>query len=218
MKLFQNRTLLPILLTVGLLFATSTPAFSEESWERMIEAEGPQRTFEPGPVLPNEVPAEEAPAPREQPAQIDFPGETRGERPGAERVTPMPPFYYVDEVKGAKFRGIKGADRPQLIDLPIYDQIAAGGGHSLALRRFGGTVWAWGYNKYGQLGDGTNIDKNKPVQVSGLTNVTVIAGLGNHSLVLKGDGTVWAWGYNFFGQLGDGTNIHKYTPVQVQLK
>ena len=45
-----------------------------------------------------------------------------------------------------------------------------------------------------------------PVQVSGLTNVTAIAGGRHHTIALKSDGTVWTWGYNDYGQLGDGTN------------
>ncbi|MBI2447249.1 MAG: PKD domain-containing protein, partial [Candidatus Omnitrophica bacterium] len=78
------------------------------------------------------------------------------------------------------------------------------------------TVWAWGDNSQGQLGDGTNNTyRNTPVQVSGLTNVTGIAGGGRHSLALKSDGTVWAWGRNSHRQLGDVTTTDRNTPVQV---
>jgi len=45
--------------------------------------------------------------------------------------------------------------------------------HSLAVKA-DGTVWAWGYNAYGQLGDGTTTQRNTPVQVSGLTNVVAV--------------------------------------------
>jgi alpha-tubulin suppressor-like RCC1 family protein len=92
--------------------------------------------------------------------------------------------------------------------------VSAGSDHSLALKA-DGTVWAWGYNYYGQLGDGTTVSKSTPVQVSGLTGVTAIAAGGSHSLAVKGDGTVWTWGYNVYGQLGDGTNTQRETPVQV---
>jgi alpha-tubulin suppressor-like RCC1 family protein len=91
--------------------------------------------------------------------------------------------------------------------------IAAGSEHSLALKS-DGTFWAWGGNVVGQLGNGTNIDSNIPVQVSGLTNVISIAAGETHSLALKSDGTVWAWGANWYGQLGDGTNTDRWTPVQ----
>jgi len=82
--------------------------------------------------------------------------------------------------------------------------IAGGGFHSLALRS-DGTVWAWGENDTGELGDGSATNRATPVQVSGLTGVAAIAAGTHHSLALKSDGTVRAWGYNFYGQLGDGS-------------
>ncbi|MGE5549953.1 MAG: PKD domain-containing protein [Bacteroidota bacterium] len=93
--------------------------------------------------------------------------------------------------------------------------------HSLALKA-DGTVWAWGKNNYGQLGDGTTTGKSTPVQVKGpggagfLTNVVAIGSGAYHSLAVKADGTVWAWGNNQLNQLGDGTATHRYTPVQVK--
>src|SRR5205823_208038 len=93
--------------------------------------------------------------------------------------------------------------------------IAAGGLHSLALKS-DGTVWAWGYNAYGALGNGTAISSSTPVQVSGLSGVTALAGGYGHSLALKSDGTVRAWGYNYYGELGNGTAFNdSLTPVQV---
>jgi alpha-tubulin suppressor-like RCC1 family protein len=94
--------------------------------------------------------------------------------------------------------------------------IAAGTSHSLALKS-DGTVWAWGNNTYGQLGDGTNTTRATPVQVAGLTNVTAIAAGNNHCMALKVDGTIWTWGDNVWGQLGDGTTIQKTSPVQVAI-
>lgn len=102
--------------------------------------------------------------------------------------------------------------------------VAVGSHHSLALAR-NGTVWAWGYNGYGQLGNGTNQDARQPVQVDGLENIKAIsagmvdmlAGNASHySLALREDGTVWAWGINDWGQLGDGTNQHRNRPVQAR--
>ena len=75
--------------------------------------------------------------------------------------------------------------------------VAAGGSHSLALKS-DGTVWAWGSNSNGQLGDGTFNFHPTPTQVPGLTGIIAIAAGQNHSLALKSDSTVWAWGQNNF--------------------
>ncbi len=78
-----------------------------------------------------------------------------------------------------------------------------------------GTVWAWGDNEFGQLGDGTTIVSIIPVQIPGLNGVIALAAGRNHTVALKSDGTVWAWGFNAYGQLGDGTTTDRHTPVQV---
>jgi len=84
-----------------------------------------------------------------------------------------------------------------------------------------GTVWSWGYNAFGQLGDNTTTQRNTPVQVHGpdnmgfLTGITAIASSNSTTYALKSDGTVWSWGHNGYGQLGDNTTIQKSTPVQV---
>ena len=85
--------------------------------------------------------------------------------------------------------------QPALAAEPNYtiEQIAGGGSHSLALKS-DGTVWAWGQNERGQLGDGTTSNRSTPVQVSNLTGVIAIAAGDSQSLALKSDGTVWAWG------------------------
>lgn len=92
--------------------------------------------------------------------------------------------------------------------------LAAGDFHNTAVKS-DGTVWAWGYNGYGQLGNNATVDQGTPIQVATLTGVTASAAGYDHTLALKSDGTVWAWGYNFYGQLGDGTYVDKLTPVQV---
>jgi alpha-tubulin suppressor-like RCC1 family protein len=91
--------------------------------------------------------------------------------------------------------------------------IAAGGGHSLALKN-DGTVWAWGNNGYGQLGNNfgnsaSTVNSSVPVRVvidtlnTPLTNVIAIAVGGSFSVAVKTDGTVWTWGNNDSSQLGD---------------
>jgi len=104
----------------------------------------------------------------------------------------------------------------QVSGLTGVTAIASGpdGSHNLALKT-DGTVWAWGENGNGQLGDGSTTDRTTPIQVGGLTGVTAIAAGGAHSLALTGDGSVWAWGRNTDGQLGDGTTTERRTPVQV---
>ncbi len=101
--------------------------------------------------------------------------------------------------------------------------IAVGDTHTLALKS-DGTVWAWGDNRFGELGDHTTTDRKTPVQVVGpggvgvLSGITAIAANGNHNLALKSDGTVWAWGDNQFGELGNGSGgpgLISTTPVQV---
>jgi len=92
--------------------------------------------------------------------------------------------------------------------------IMGGESHNFALKA-DGTVWSWGYNAFGQLGDGTNVDRYTPVQVAGLDSVVSLGGRGYHSLVVKADGSVWTWGFNSTGQLGDGTTTNQNRPVQV---
>ncbi|GAA4571537.1 RCC1 domain-containing protein [Planotetraspora kaengkrachanensis] len=93
-------------------------------------------------------------------------------------------------------------------------QVAAGWNHSLGLRA-DGTVWAWGDNTSGELGDGTTTSRATPAQVIGLTGVTQIAAGQSYSLALRSDGAVAAWGDNYVGELGDGTTTKRTTPVEV---
>ena len=90
--------------------------------------------------------------------------------------------------------------------------IAAGGEHAVA-RKTDGTVWAWGNNNRGQLGDGTTIDRLVPVRVSGLSGVLKIAAGFSLAMAIKGDGTVLAWGGNGYAELGDGTYTDRLLPV-----
>ncbi|HYV91991.1 MAG TPA: T9SS type A sorting domain-containing protein [Chitinophagales bacterium] len=92
--------------------------------------------------------------------------------------------------------------------------IGAGADYSVALKN-DGSVWAWGWDKYGQLGNGDTTDSNVPVQVSSLTGITAISIGWGHSLALKNDGTVWAWGWNQYGQLGNGDTTDSNVPMQV---
>jgi alpha-tubulin suppressor-like RCC1 family protein len=92
---------------------------------------------------------------------------------------------------------------------------AAGGyQHSVAVKN-NGTVWTWGYNGEGELGDGTIIQRTSPVQVAALNSVTNVAAGYYHTMAIKNDGTLWSWGKNNYGQLGNNTLFNSVTPVQV---
>jgi alpha-tubulin suppressor-like RCC1 family protein len=93
--------------------------------------------------------------------------------------------------------------------------IAAGEENSLALKS-DGSVWAWGRNDRGQLGNGTSNDSEVPAPVSGLASgVIQIADGGDFSLAMKADGSVWGWGNNFSGQLGHAAPQTFNTPTPV---
>jgi alpha-tubulin suppressor-like RCC1 family protein len=94
-------------------------------------------------------------------------------------------------------------------------EIAAGFDHTCA-RMKNGTLWCWGLNDSGEVGDGTATNRNLPVQITALGNTVAGVSAGDeHTCARKTDGTVWCWGYNGYGQLGDGTTTSEATPVQV---
>jgi alpha-tubulin suppressor-like RCC1 family protein len=94
--------------------------------------------------------------------------------------------------------------------------IAAGGeAHGCALTT-GGSVECWGYNGYGQLGDGTTTDRHAPVAVRGLAGVQAIATGGfGHSCALTSAGEISCWGRNTSGQLGDGSTDERHARVRL---
>jgi alpha-tubulin suppressor-like RCC1 family protein len=101
-------------------------------------------------------------------------------------------------------------------------KIAAGGAgfgwdHSLAIKD-DNTVWAWGANAFGQLGNGTTTDSNTPVQVSGLSGIVSIAAGNGFSLGLKDDGSIWGWGNGLLGPLGTGGsgNSANSSPIPIE--
>ena len=96
----------------------------------------------------------------------------------------------------------------------IDPQIAAGEFHTVAIKT-DGTLWAWGYNAYGQLGDGTTTNRHSPVQIGTGTDWAKVEAGKEYTVAIKTDGTLWAWGANYSGQLGDGTTTWRYSPVQI---
>ncbi len=96
----------------------------------------------------------------------------------------------------------------------VKPMVVAGGSHTVALKS-DGTVWTYGSNSSGQLGDDTTIWRTTPVQVSNLTDITVIDAGFLHTIALKSDMTVQTWGNNNYWQLGDQVFANKTQPVQV---
>jgi alpha-tubulin suppressor-like RCC1 family protein len=107
----------------------------------------------------------------------------------------------------------------KVVAIPASKDIACGNGFTLVLAN-DSTVWAWGDNYYGQLGDGTDLDSypdttSYSLQVGGgLTNVSSIAAGSYHSLAIKKDGTLWRWGYSRYDKA---TDEDKYFPAPVQV-
>ena len=112
-----------------------------------------------------------------------------------------------------------GTAEDRLFPAPVSGILSTGvtaitGGHQNSLAIRNGGVYAWGYNLFGQLGDGTNNGRGDPVAISGAmsTGVTAIASGSMHSLAIK-QGGVYVWGYNFYNQLGDGSGIDQTVPL-----
>ncbi len=94
-------------------------------------------------------------------------------------------------------------------------QLVAGEKYTCA-RKSDGTLWCWGMNSEGQLGDGTTAGRGTPVQVAALgAGVVQVSAGGSHTCARKRDGSLWCWGWNATGALGDGTRIGRKIPIQV---
>ena len=99
-------------------------------------------------------------------------------------------------------------------------QVSAGYGHNHGIRT-NGTLWSWGCNFYGQLGDNSLfsdrfIVRNSPISVvGGFTDWCQVSAGRNHSLAVRSNGTAWGWGNNFYGRLGNGTTTSARSPVSV---
>jgi len=92
--------------------------------------------------------------------------------------------------------------------------VSAGMYHTAGIKA-DGSLWIWGGNLVGQLGDGTTENITSPVRIGSDTNwVSVSAGYA-HTVGIKADGSLWAWGFNSGGQLGDGTITDRLSPVRI---
>ena len=92
--------------------------------------------------------------------------------------------------------------------------VALGYYHSAAITK-DGSLYMWGRNNYGQLGDGTTTDRYTPVKI--MDNVSSVSLGGYHSAAITKDGSLYMWGYNYYEQLGNGTTTDRYTPIKIMV-
>ena len=100
-----------------------------------------------------------------------------------------------------------------------WRQVSSTTTQNIAAIKSDGTLWTWGSNGSGQLGDNTTINRSSPVQtIAGGTNWKQVSAGNQRCLAIKTDGTLWAWGLNNQGAIGDNSIINRSSPVQVQGK
>jgi alpha-tubulin suppressor-like RCC1 family protein len=132
-------------------------------------------------------------------------------RDGTYKVT----LEALDPYQGTDTRStslVFGGGGPPVIE--GWTAVSAGRYHTCAVDG-AGTAWCWGYNDYGQLGNGSTNDSYLPVKVTGGGLYTSVASGQEHACGLRSNGTVWCWGVNGSGQLGDGNTDDSSVPVQV---
>ena len=117
----------------------------------------------------------------------------------------------------------EGRSRPVQVGTDTdWASVVVGWGHTVALKT-DGSLWTWGYNSHGQLGDGTTENRSSPIQIGTGTDWASIFAIGYFTKATRTDGTLWGWGDNLHGTLGreivseymDGTNVLK--PLQISM-
>ena len=94
-----------------------------------------------------------------------------------------------------------------------WKQVSAGSRHAAAIKT-DGTLWLWGINNNGHLGDDTNVSKLSPITTAGGgTDWSQVSAGGYHTAAIKTDGTLWTWGNNTYGRLGDNTTTTRSSPI-----
>ena len=108
-----------------------------------------------------------------------------------------------------------GLEQVSTLGSADVQQIEVGNGFACALKE-DSTVWCWGRNDLGQLGDRTTLDRSFPVQVRGLPPSLSISAGDSHVCAISNKNKAWCWGWNRFSQLGDGSRMLRLSPVKVK--
>ena len=87
--------------------------------------------------------------------------------------------------------------------------------HAFHALKTDGTLWGWGINSHGLIGDGSAVARSSPVQIGALTTWWAVGAGEGTTHAIKTDGTLWGWGRGLYGALGDGTTVNKSSPVQI---
>ncbi len=127
-------------------------------------------------------------------------GDNSSGQQGDGKPTDKPPYWYDKPTRVGSSSGWRG--------------VGAGGSHTCAIKT-DGTLWCWGTNHYGQLGDGTIKVRLKPIKVGSAKSWSTVRAGGSHTCATRTDGTLWCWGYNDKYQIGVSSPVVAFVPVQV---
>jgi alpha-tubulin suppressor-like RCC1 family protein len=113
--------------------------------------------------------------------------------------------------------GTTSSDRSKPVQVSTSWRSIDLGSNNVVAIKDNGTLWAWGTNDAGQLGNNSTIDRSSPIQIGSATNWTYAASssANDGACAINSLGQLYVWGFNASGQLGDGTTISKSSPIQV---
>jgi len=119
---------------------------------------------------------------------------------------------------GSTYEAVQDSNIPVQIGAETnWASVSAGSSHTMAIKT-DGSLWAWGFNDDGQLGDGTEEYKYIPTLIGTEIDWASVSAGSYHTMAIKTDGSLWAWGFNGSGQLGDGTIVGKNIPTRIGIE